>query len=51
LRPGDLPPHHRQLMPQDRDLDVLHVRRGTETDQAKNPTHKHESQRSNHHDR
>jgi len=37
-------------MAQHRDLHVLHIRRGTETDQAKNAPDDHERQRANHHD-
>jgi hypothetical protein len=38
-------------MPQHRDLDVLRVRRRTQTDQVKNAADDHERQRANHHDR
>jgi hypothetical protein len=50
-RPGHLPAHHHQLAPQHRDLDILGIRPGAQTNQSENPPHDHERQRTSHHDR
>ena len=49
-RPGNLPSHHHQLMPQHRDLDIPGVRRWAEANQSEDPPDDHERQRLNHHD-
>jgi hypothetical protein len=48
-RPGRLPAHHHQLMPQHRYLDVLGIRLRRQTNQAENPPDDHKRQRPSHH--
>jgi hypothetical protein len=47
---ANLPAHHDQLMPQNRDLDVLGVRCGADSNEVENPPDDHKRQRANHHD-
>jgi hypothetical protein len=47
-RSGDLPAQHPQLVPQDRDLDVLRIRRRTDPQQPEQPTQQHESDTADH---